>query len=333
MKKYFIYPLVISAGCFLALILWFLAASRPAGKPAPVNFSVSRGEGLSKISSRLEQRGIIRSALGFRIYVWLKRTDDKLQAGDYVLNPADTLAGLADKLLNGKVASKRVLIREGETAEEIAAIFEKEGFFTGAEFLAAVKPGRLHLGKYDFLKDKPAASNLEGYLFPDTYDFFIGTTPEQAAEKLLDNFGRKFSPELRRQAQGAGRSVYETLIMASIVEREARKPEDMRIVAGIFWSRLARGQALQSDATLSYFLKDKTAAHSAKELETDTPYNTYKYRGLPPTPISNPGLAAIAAAVSPAASDYNYFLTSTDGIVYYARTYEEHLRNKRKYLK
>jgi UPF0755 protein len=157
---------------------------------------------------------------------------------------------------------------------------------------------------------------------------------------MLENFDRKLTSELREEIERQGKSIYDVIIMASLIEKEApinyNDPEnrDARIVSDIFWGRLEIGQALESDATLSYWFGDTNPAHSGEELAVGTPYNSYKYRGLPPTPICNPGIKAIEAAIYPIDTDYNYFLTSLDGEnIYYARTYKEHLDNKYKYLK
>lgn len=194
--------------------------------------------------------------------------------------------------------------------------------------------------KFSFLGDKPKYYSLEGFLFPDTYRVFVDASAEEVVLKMLTNFDRQLTEEMRTEIARQGKTIYEIVIMASLIEKEApidySDPENRaaRIVSDIFWGRLKIGQALQSDATLSYLLDDNNPAHSGKDLEIDSPYNSYKYRGLPPTPICNPGIRAIEAAIYPIATNYNYFLTSLNGRdIYYARTYEEHLQNKYKYLK
>ncbi|HZJ40958.1 MAG TPA: endolytic transglycosylase MltG [Candidatus Saccharimonadales bacterium] len=194
--------------------------------------------------------------------------------------------------------------------------------------------------KFSFLKDKPVYYSLEGFLFPDTYRVYDDASAIDVVDKMLANFDKKLTTQMRTDIAAQGKTIYEIVIMASLIEKEApinySDPENKtaRIVADIFWGRLKIGQALQSDATLTYFLGDNSPSHSGADLEIDSPYNTYKYRGLPPTPICNPGLRAIQAAIYPIKTDYNYFLTSRDGKnIYYAKTYEEHLNNKYKYLK
>lgn len=195
--------------------------------------------------------------------------------------------------------------------------------------------------RFSFLKSKPRYYSLEGFLFPDTYRVFKEATSSQdLVIKMLSNFDKKLSPELRAEIERQGKTIYDIVIMASLIEKEApidySDPDNKsaRIVSDIFWGRLKIGMALQSDATLSYYFSDNNPTHSGTQLEVDTPYNSYKYTGLPPTPIANPSLKAIEAAVYPIATDYNYFLTTLDGSeIYYAKTYQEHLNNKNKYLK
>ncbi len=194
--------------------------------------------------------------------------------------------------------------------------------------------------RFSFLESKPKYYGLEGFLFPDTYRVFEDATIDDLVIKMLENFDSKLSPEMRKEIERQGRTIYDVIILASLVEKEAlinySDPEniDARTVAGIFLNRLKIGQALQADATLTYVFNNNKPAHSGEELKVDSPFNTYRYRGLPPTPIANPGIKAIEAAINPLSTNYYYFLTTLDGVnIYYARTYEEHLQNKYKYLK
>src|SRR5680860_215887 len=197
-----------------------------------------------------------------------------------------------------------------------------------------------YLKEFSFLESKPSYYGLEGFLFPDTYRVYSDASSGDLVLKMLENFDSKLSLELRDEIKKQGKSIYDVIIMASLIEKEApinysdSENKDARIVSDIFWQRLKIGQALQSDATLSYWFNDNNPVHSGGELDADTPYNSYKYTGLPPTPISNPSLRAIEAAIYPIDTNYNYFLTSLDGEnIYYASTYQEHLNNKYKYLK
>ncbi|MFA5163520.1 MAG: endolytic transglycosylase MltG [Patescibacteria group bacterium] len=248
---------------------------------------------------------------------------------------------------------KTIKVLEGWNIREISQYFEREGLWPSDELLSLTGSPKYdyrqekladwpkdYSDRYDFLKDKPKYYSLEGFLFPDTYRVHASSTAEEAIFKMLDNFGKKLSPEMRKEIANQGRSLYQVVIMASILEKEApfdsndKENREARLISGIFWHRLKIGQALQSDATLSYWFGDKNSRHSGAQLEVNTPYNTYKYPGLPPTPICNPGLLALEAAVYPIDSDYNYFLTPSDSRqVIFSRSFEEHVANKLKYLK
>jgi len=248
---------------------------------------------------------------------------------------------------------KTIKILEGWTIQEIAQYLEQEGVGSEDELLDLIgypqtdyrkntnllEPKDFSL-EFDFLSDKPNYYGLEGYLFPDTYRIYTDATLEDVIVKMLDNFGKKLTPQMRADIAKQGKTIYQIITMASLIEKEApinnsdSENRDAKIISGIFWDRLKIGQALQSDATLSYILQDNKPQHSGRELEIDSPYNTYKHPGLPPGPICNPGLVAIEAAIYPIYTDYNYFLTPTDSqAVIYAVTYEQHLQNKYKYLK
>lgn len=233
---------------------------------------------------------------------------------------------------------KSVRLIEGWTNEQVAVSLSETMGWAEPEVLAFLNdPGADFRAQFSFLGEED--ESLEGYLFPDTYRVYASSSLAEVTTKLLDNFDRKLSLEMRQEIARQGRTIRDVVIMASIVEKEAPlqnsggENRDARLIAGIFWDRLKYGQALQSDATLSYVLKDNKPGHSGQELEVSSPYNTYKYRGLPPGPIANPGLEAIKAAVYPIYSEYNYFLTDSQRRVYYAETYAEHLRNKNLYLK
>lgn len=192
--------------------------------------------------------------------------------------------------------------------------------------------------QFSFLKDKPEYASLEGYLFPDTYRIYKDASAKDIVLRMLNNFDKKLSPDLREEIKKQKKSIYSIITMASIIEKEApmqgKENRDARIISGIFWNRLKTGQALQSDATLSYVLNDKKTQHKGEDLEINSEYNTYKYRNLPPGPICNPSLNAIKAAIYPLNTQYNYFLTpKNSNKVIYARNYQEHLQNKYKYLK
>lgn len=187
---------------------------------------------------------------------------------------------------------------------------------------------------YGFLADKPKNRGLEGYLFADTYRFRPSSSPIEVVEKMLDNFDRQLNTKMRQDIAKQGKTIYQIVTMASLIEKEVRSEKDMQIVSGIFWRRLADGQRLESCATLAYILGENKPQYSYKETRIESPYNTYLNSGLPPGPICSPSLKAIKAAIYPIANNYNFFLTRPDnGQTVFSRTFDEHKVNKAKYLK
>jgi len=246
-----------------------------------------------------------------------------------------------------------IRIPEGWTDTQIADYLAKTGEYSSRQFLDLVgsaQAGIKQIGadststdfslKFPFLKNISPKVGLEGYLFPDTYRIYASSTPSEIISRMLDNFTQKITPQMLSDIKSQGHTLNQVIVLASIVEKEAPldyttgDDRDARIIAGIFWNRLKIGQALESDATLSYILDDNISRHKANALDLNSPYNTYKYRGLPPGPICNPGLLAIKAVIYPLKTDYNYFLTPPgQKTVIYARTYQEHLNNVYKYLR
>jgi len=244
-------------------------------------------------------------------------------------------------------ADRTITIIEGWNSEQIAAkLAENDLGFTAKQFLQIAGEPRQDYrllptskwpqdfsDRYDFLKDKPKYFGLEGYLFPDTYRFSPSSTPEKAIMRFLDNFDRQLTPTMRQDIERQGKTIYEIITMASILEKEVRNETDMKLVADIFWRRLKNGQRLESFATLAYDLGKNKPQYSYEETRLASPYNTYINDGLPPGPICNPSLKAIRAAIYPTPNDYNFFLTRLDnGQTIFSHTFEEHELNKAKYL-
>lgn len=230
------------------------------------------------------------------------------------------------------VEEKKITIIEGWNLTAIEKYLEKEGF----DFKDSV----LDLKAKDFAEDFPLlgeasrSASLEGYFFPDTYRVYASSTLADVTEKALGNFSKKITSEMVADIKKQGRTLPEILTMASIIEKEVKGERDMKIVSGIFWDRIKNGQGLESCATLAYILGENKTQYSEADTKIDSPYNTYRHRGLPPGPIANPGLVAIKAAIYPIYTDYNYFLNRLDnGETVFSRNYQEHLSNKAKYLK
>lgn len=314
-----------------------------------VSFVVGKGDSVSKISKGLVDSGLIGSDFYFRIFVKENGQQAKIQAGNYALNSAMSIREIVDVLSKGNVVSDERVIKliEGWNSKEISDYLNTEGVSQGDELLKMVGYPRVNYQNekklprpvdyskdFDFLKDKPENYGLEGYLFPDTYRIFKNASVDDVVRKMLGNLDKKLTPEMRDDIKKQGKTVYEIITMASIVQKEVRSEADMKIVSGIFWNRIEIGKPLESCATLAYILGVNKKQYTYEDTEIDSPYNAYKNPGLPPGPIANPGIEAIKAAIYPTESDYLFFLSSSDGgQTIFSKTYEEHLRNKAKYLK
>ncbi|MFA6382962.1 MAG: endolytic transglycosylase MltG [Parcubacteria group bacterium] len=295
-------------------------------------FKIVKGDGNTTVGKNLEKDGLISNDWYFYYYVRSHGLLSKLYPGEYLLSGNMTIPEIAAIITNPQKVYERVTFIEGWTAKQFAEELSSYGF-GGDAFLALVKnPPAEIVSQFKVFSDKPKDAALEGYLFPDTYYFSKEATPEGILKKILQNTDTQLSTDISSIAKAQNKSLFQILIMASIIEKEVKTDADRVLVSGIFWNRIKIGQALQSDATLTYILGDKDAAHSGAQLATDSPYNSYQNKGLPPGPISNPGLASIIAAIHPQDSAYNYFLSDLKtGQTIFSKTYDEHLVNKAKY--
>ncbi len=305
-----------------------------------IKFEVKKGEGLKQISENLYRNHLIRAKFYFDLYIWINNLDNKLQAGVYNLDKNFNIKKIANILSQGQVINqeKEIKIIEGWNIKDINTYLKEKRIIKDDEFSrAALSPIANWNFSFDlpsFLRDVPKTANLEGFLFPDTYRIYNNASVEDVIFKMLSNFDKKVDSQMRTDILKQEKNLYEIIILASIVEKEVKSEEDMKIVAGIFWNRLKRGQPLESCATLAYILGVNKKQYSQEDTQIDSPYNTYRHKGLPPGPICNPSLQAIKAAIYPIYTDYNYFLTSSvDGKTIFSRTYQEHLKNKARYLK
>lgn len=296
---------------FFFLFLLFLI-SPPLNFPTGKIITIEKGTGLKEVAQNLEKEGIIRSSFVFSILMKYSGNESNIKAGKYLFEKRFSVFGLMRKLIKGDYNTSllRITIPEGSAIKDINRIFKERGFD-------------------DFeIKDR----QLEGYLFPDTYFFPITATAEEAAKKMKENFDSKITPDLNEAIKKGNRKFEDILKMASLIEKEAAKAEDRKIISGILWKRLEAKIPLQVDATLFYVTGKNTFELTTDDLKINSPYNTYRYLGLPLTPICNPGLDAIKAAVFPEKSPYWYYLSDRAGNVYYSKTHDEHIQKKQKYL-
>jgi len=331
----FFLPAIVIA----AAVGWFFLSLGPVdgAREELVAVSIPEQSGIRDISGRLSEAGLIRSRLAFEVAVVLAGIGKSLMPGDYEFSRQDSATKIARALSKGPAEREVTLtIQEGWTTRQIAEYVAGRGIGTVEEFIAAasVHDSRdiLPNTQYDFLVGRPERATLEGYLFPDTYRVYADAGPADVVKKMLDTFGSKLTAELKTQLATSGHSLFEVLTLASIVEREVRTDADRAKVADIFWRRIDIGMPLQSDATVNYVTGKSALQPTLQDLETDSPYNTYVIRGLPPGPIGNPSLSSIRAVLAPSANTNLYFLTDESGGVHYAETYDQHLENKRRYL-
>jgi UPF0755 protein len=337
-----IVSLVVLAGATLYVSYWRGVNHGMQAQSEEVLFAVEQNSGVSDISAKLKAVGLIRSPFYFDIYVAFQKIDRQLQAGEYLLNKNMSVRDIAKVLSQGAAQSRErsIKIIEGWDIKDIALYLIKEGVIAKeTDFISLTKQEAgtcfsIAACRASFMAQIPAGASLEGYLFPDTYRIFKDASAEDIIAKMLTTMDEKITADMKAEIAKQGKTLHEILTLASIIEREVQTPADMKVVAGIFYNRLDAGIALQSDATLSYAFNDKKPAHSLEELTLDSPYNTYKYRGLPPGPIASPGLSAIQAAIEPAQTGYLYFLTDpATGVTHFSKTLAEHNKNKQLYLK
>lgn len=291
---------------------------------------ISKGSGISIISGNLKENKVIGSKFLFMVYS--KITNQTYYPGVHKFNSKSYLNVAKELSKPAKPETVMVTIPEGYEQREIAQLLEEKGVITAKEFNNAAK-----LEKFDywFLKDiKKRKMELEGYLFPDTYEFSFDESADSIIRKMLDNFESKFTSDMKKRANKLGLSVDELITMASVVEREAASKDELSLVAGVFYNRLDESREsvglLQSCATVQYILEKRKPVLSLKDTKIKSPYNTYINKGLPIGPIASPGLNCINAALYPEDTDYLYFCADGSGRHYFAKTANGHQENMKK---
>lgn len=306
---------------FLALFVFatinFVLISSPDEFPVGVIVSVEQGDTLSSISADLKSKGVIKSELAFEIATRLVANDKSIMSGDYFFEEPRNVFSVSNRMVKGiyGLTPIKITIFEGLTAVEIADfVAEKFSEFDKNEFIKLVKE-----------------SEKEGYLFPDTYLFLPNIKATDVIKAMENNFYKQIAT-IQGEISASGMELKDIIIMASILEEEARTSETRKIISGILWNRIDIGMPLQVDAVFPYIIGKNTYQVTLEDLKTDSPYNTYKYAGLPYGPISNPGLDSILATVTPIDTNYLYYLSDRKGNMYYSVDYEGHLKNKALYM-
>lgn len=289
---------------------------------------IEPGSGTRSIGQRLIQAGVIRDEATFRAALWRSGRARTLQAGEFRFDRPMTPADVIDKIARGDVYNRRITFPEGLNIQEMARIYEQQGFGTAAAFIEAARdPAAIR-------SVDSAATDLEGYLFPETYAVPRDTTAAKLVGLMVERFKQLFTDEMQKAAQSLELTPREAVTLAALVEKETAQPSERPIVAAVYLNRLKIGMAMQADPTVIYALQ-RAGRYNGNlrrdDLSFDSPYNTYRYPGLPPGPIASPGLASLQAAVSPANVDYLYFVSRNDGSHVFARTLAEHNENVRQY--
>lgn len=310
------------------------ALDQPAGDPqATMDLVVAEGSTAQGVIDQLVEAGVVQDGLLLRSYLQYRGLDVGIQAGSYQVSGAMTIRQLAEALQTARPAEAVITILEGWRLEQVAAALDLAGLsYSGADFVQAAQALPLD---HPLQAELDPGRSLEGLLFPDTYRLEPESGPEALIQAALDNFDYQVTPELREQYHAHGLTLYQAVTLASIVEREAVVDSERPLIAAVFLRRLSNGLPLEADPTVQYALGLQPgggwwkAPLSLLDLEIDSPYNTYRYAGLPPGPISNPGLSALQAVGSPADTSYLYFRAACDGsgTHLFAETFEEHLAN------
>lgn len=300
---------------FFGWFVYYSVIAAPASFPSGRLVTVEEGQPVSELALSLEGQGVIRSPLALKMAIRFMGSDKTVRAGDYLFKEPRTVLSVARALSQGAFGLEpiRIRVREGAMVKDMADLFAKD---------------LQRFNKERFIEE---ATPLEGYLFPDTYFFLPNATEDTVIQTMYNNFQLKYET-IADQIDAFGKPLHEVITMASLLEREAEIYQDRRMIAGVLWKRIEIDMPLQVDAAFLYFLGRTTFDLTLTDLKNDSPYNTYKFKGLPPGPIGSPSLAAIQAAVTPVKHDYLFYLADRNYVTHYSKTYAEHLRKKRLYL-
>ena len=310
---------MLSSLAILIMVLYMIRHLSPVDAGAkPIQLKIAPGMSSQTIANQLAHKKLIHNPWAFLLAAHLSGVTHRLQVGSYRLSGSMSIPQIIDHLKTGKVITHQFVVPEGLTVVQTGKLWEKAGFGTAAAFNQATSNPKWQLN-YN-VEGKP----LEGYLFPNTYQFPDGATPQVIIQIMLDEFERRWMAEFTEEAKSLGFSRHEIITLASIIEAEARVPDERPLVSAVFHNRLRHGWKLQADPTALYGLGNPDRPPRAADLRVDSPYNTYLYKGLPPGPICNPGMASILAALRPDSVDYMYFVAIGDGRHHFSKTLREH---------
>jgi len=320
---------VVGGAVFVGMFLWVRITDPYRGySDTELYVQVPTGAGTAEIGRALTDSGIVRDQMTFRAALYWTGASRMLKAGEYRFDRPMTAVAVVEKMARGDVYTRRITFPEGRTIQEMAKIYEAQGFGPAGDFVDAARDVSL-ISDLD-----PKAADLEGYLYPETYAIAHGTKASALIQMMVARFKAVFGDDLRRAADARDVSVHDVVTLASLVEKETAKPDERPLVAAVYRNRLKIGMGMQADPTVVYALQ-KAGRYDGNirrdDLQVDSPYNTYRYAGLPPGPIASPGKPSLEAAVAPADVPYLYFVSRNDGSHVFSATLDEHNRNVQRY--
>lgn len=306
---------------FGAMLGWTLA--QPAGDTADqVLVTVKPGSPTKAIAEDLKMRDLIKNAFIFRVAAKMQGLENSLQAGEYSISANMSVHQILLMMAKGQTAYQQITIPEGYTVDQIAELLAEKKLANPEKFKTLAKT----FAPYPYMTATPNTKySAEGFIFPDTYRLAKGISEEELLSMMVKQFDTKLTPDLRQRAADLGLSLRDVIIMASLVEKEAKLSEERPIIAGVFSNRVKQAMPLQSCATIQYILGYPKAELTIQDTQIASPYNTYQIMGLPPGPIANPGSASIKAVLYSDKTDYLYFVADNQGKHHFSKTYEEHL--------
>lgn len=315
--------IVVGAGAWF----WFVTYGERNLPERTTNVIIPRGSTTSDVAQALRREGVISNAFAFRVLLRMRGLDRRVEAGEYAFTPRESLDDVVQKLVEGRArVATWVTIPEGYTSSEIAEDLAQHK-------LGAQQAYREYFARSTIDLGGVRTKSLEGYLFPSTYLFPLGATPPQAADILVDQFRKELPSDAATQARRMGYTLPQIVTVASLVEREAKADDERALIAGVIYNRLRKGMPLDIDASIEYIFPHHKTEITRADLRINSAYNTYLHAGLPPTPIANPGLPSLLAALHPRHSDYYYYVYKGNGHHAFARTLQEHEANVSRYLR
>ena len=312
---------------WIVIGLFYYQGSRPAGSDTqPRIFEVLQGMTLKQVALKLSQQGLVHSPSAFQAIAYIQKKQKQVMVGEFSLSPSMLPSEILLLITSGKTVLHPITIPEGYRITEIATLLHSHGLADRENFISQTRDKNL-IRSFDI-----SATDLEGYLFPETYHFSKFTPEKIIVQKMATTFrDQVFKPSLLKKAKESSLSWHEIITLASLIEKETGLESERKVISSVFHNRLRKNMRLQTDPTVIYAIENFDGNIRKRDLRIDSPYNTYRYKGLPPGPIANPGLKSIVAAISPIKSDHLYFVSRQDGSHQFSSTLTEHNQAVQKY--